>query len=189
MKRPARKYKAEHIGTLPDDVEISIYRQGEWLDLCTGPHLPSTGKLGNAFKLTAGFRRLLARRCQECPAPAHLRAPAGKRKSSSRPTCTMVEEAEKRDHRRLGKRDEPLPSPGRGGRQRSSGTPRAGTLWRTVEALCAPPPGRRADYVEVKTPQLIDRGALGGLGPLGEVPRAHVHCGESTRTGSWRSSL
>ncbi|MEE8445465.1 MAG: TGS domain-containing protein, partial [Alphaproteobacteria bacterium] len=45
------KYKAEHIETLPRDGEISIYRQGGWLDLCIGPHLPSTGKLGTAFKL------------------------------------------------------------------------------------------------------------------------------------------
>ena len=44
-------YKAEHIGTLPEDTEISVYRQGEWLDLCAGPHLPSTAKLGSAFKL------------------------------------------------------------------------------------------------------------------------------------------
>ncbi|MEE8453231.1 MAG: TGS domain-containing protein, partial [Limibaculum sp.] len=45
------KYKAEHIETLPQEAEITIYRQGEWLDLCTGPHLPATGKLGHAFKL------------------------------------------------------------------------------------------------------------------------------------------
>ncbi|MCG8595206.1 MAG: TGS domain-containing protein, partial [Kiloniellales bacterium] len=45
------KYKAEHIATLPAGEEISIYRQGDWLDLCLGPHLPSTGKLGHAFKL------------------------------------------------------------------------------------------------------------------------------------------
>src|SRR3546814_15367849 len=46
------KYKAEHIETLPAGEEISIYRQGDWLDLCIGPHLPSTGKLGHAFQLT-----------------------------------------------------------------------------------------------------------------------------------------
>src|SRR3546814_13809509 len=45
------KYKAEHIETLPQGEEISIYRQGNWLDLCIGPHLPSTGTLGHAFKL------------------------------------------------------------------------------------------------------------------------------------------
>src|SRR5262249_18947528 len=45
------KYKAEWVGEIPDGEEISIYRQGTWLDMCTGPHLPSTGKLGRAFKL------------------------------------------------------------------------------------------------------------------------------------------
>ena len=52
FKEVGEDYKAEHIGTLPADEEISVYRQGAWLDLCTGPHLPSTGKLGKAFKLT-----------------------------------------------------------------------------------------------------------------------------------------
>jgi threonyl-tRNA synthetase len=46
------KYKAEHIESLPADAEITIYRQGDWYDLCLGPHLPSTKKLGHAFKLT-----------------------------------------------------------------------------------------------------------------------------------------
>ena len=45
-------YKAEIIGDLSIDEEISIYKQGEWLDLCRGPHLPSTGRIGKAFKLT-----------------------------------------------------------------------------------------------------------------------------------------
>ncbi|MBF0562494.1 MAG: TGS domain-containing protein [Alphaproteobacteria bacterium] len=45
------KYKAEWIEQMPEGTEISVYRQGEWLDLCLGPHLPSTGKLGKAFKL------------------------------------------------------------------------------------------------------------------------------------------
>src|SRR5262249_44048057 len=45
------KYKAEWVGEIRDGEEISIYRQGTWLDMCTGPHLPSTGKLGKAFKL------------------------------------------------------------------------------------------------------------------------------------------
>ncbi|MEE9545705.1 MAG: TGS domain-containing protein, partial [Rhodospirillales bacterium] len=44
-------YKAEIIRDLPGDEEISVYRQGDFIDLCRGPHLPSTGKLGNAFKL------------------------------------------------------------------------------------------------------------------------------------------
>ncbi|MGH7065621.1 MAG: TGS domain-containing protein, partial [Stellaceae bacterium] len=45
------RYKAEYIGEIPADEEISLYRQGDFVDLCTGPHLPSTGRLGQAFKL------------------------------------------------------------------------------------------------------------------------------------------
>src|SRR3546814_8782224 len=45
-------YKAEIIRDLPESEVISIYRQGEWLDLCRGPHMPSTGHVGKAFKLT-----------------------------------------------------------------------------------------------------------------------------------------
>ncbi len=52
FKDHGENYKAELIEDLPGDEEISVYRQGEWLDLCLGPHLPSTGKVGTAFKLT-----------------------------------------------------------------------------------------------------------------------------------------
>src|SRR5690606_38079551 len=45
------KYKAEIIASIPEDEEIGLYRQGEFIDLCRGPHLPSTGKLGTSFKL------------------------------------------------------------------------------------------------------------------------------------------
>ena len=44
-------YKAEIIEGLPEDEDVKIYRQGDWLDLCRGPHLPSTGRIGKAFKL------------------------------------------------------------------------------------------------------------------------------------------
>ena len=45
-------YKAELIADIPEGEPVSVYRQGDWLDLCRGPHLPSTGKLPKAFKLT-----------------------------------------------------------------------------------------------------------------------------------------
>src|SRR5258708_978358 len=52
FKSIGETYKAEWIGEIPADEEISIYSQGKFTDLCVGPHLPSTGKLGTAFKLT-----------------------------------------------------------------------------------------------------------------------------------------
>src|SRR5258705_10096105 len=48
---PGERYKAEYIGRIPPEEEISLYRQGNFVDLCVGPHLPSTGRLGPAFKL------------------------------------------------------------------------------------------------------------------------------------------
>ena len=52
FKKIGEKYKAEIIEELPKSDDITVYRQGEWVDLCRGPHLPSTGKIGKAFKLT-----------------------------------------------------------------------------------------------------------------------------------------
>src|SRR5260370_12068092 len=52
FKQHGESFKAEWADELPKDEVISVYRQGDWLDMCLGPHLPSTGKLGKAFKLT-----------------------------------------------------------------------------------------------------------------------------------------
>ncbi|HXU59460.1 MAG TPA: TGS domain-containing protein, partial [Verrucomicrobiae bacterium] len=52
FREHGESFKAEWVREIPEDEEISVYRQGNWLDMCTGPHLPSTGKLGKAFKLT-----------------------------------------------------------------------------------------------------------------------------------------
>ena len=52
FKKIGEKYKAEIIEGIPKNEEISIYHHGKWHDLCKGPHLPSTGKIGKAFKLT-----------------------------------------------------------------------------------------------------------------------------------------
>ncbi|MEQ8267948.1 MAG: threonine--tRNA ligase [Parvibaculum sp.] len=94
-------YKAEIIASIPGDEPVSIYRQGNWLDLCRGPHLPSTGKLGKAFKLTklAGAywrgdsrNEMLQRIYGTCWA----------NDNDLKAYLTMVEEAEKRDHRKIG---------------------------------------------------------------------------------------
>ena len=72
MEEKGEPYKVELIRDLPEDAHISFYRQGDFTDLCAGPHLPSTGKV-KAFKLTSMRRRLLARQRKEQDAPAHLR--------------------------------------------------------------------------------------------------------------------
>ncbi|MEQ9170082.1 MAG: threonine--tRNA ligase [Rhodospirillales bacterium] len=148
------KYKAELIQGLPEGEDIGIYRQGEWLDLCRGPHLPSTGRVGHAFKLmkVAGAywrgdhrNEMLQRIYGTCwfnekDLNAYLH---------------MLEEAEKRDHRRLGREMDLFHI-----QEEAPGSafwhPKGWTLYR----LCQNYMRARLDdagYVEVNTPQLVDR--------------------------------
>jgi threonyl-tRNA synthetase len=99
------KYKAEWIAEgIAPDAEISVYRQGDqWLDLCTGPHLPSTGKLGTAFKLTkvsGAYWRGDANNAQL----QRIYGTAFATEQELKDYLTALEEAEKRDHRKLGRR-------------------------------------------------------------------------------------
>lgn len=148
------KYKAEHIETLPADAEISIYRQGDWLDLCTGPHLPSTGRLGHAFKLlrvSGAYWRGDSKNEQL----QRIYGTCWATEKQLKAYLSMLEEAEKRDHRRLGKEMNLFHL-----QEEAVGSvfwhPKGWQLYRTVESYIR----KRleaADYVEVKTPQLIDR--------------------------------
>ena len=148
------KYKAEIIASIPDGQAIGLYRQGAFIDLCRGPHLPSTAKLGKAFKLmkVAGAywrgdsRNEMLQR---------IYGTAWFDENELKAYLTMLEEAEKRDHRRLGREMELFHQ-----QEEAVGAvfwhPKGWTLWRTVEAYVR----RRLEnngYVEVKTPQLLDR--------------------------------
>ena len=102
FKKMGEHYKAEIIEDIPKNEEVSIYHHGKWHDLCKGPHLPSTGKIGKAFKLTkvAGAywrgnskNEMLQRIYGTC---------WGNNKDLEK-YLLRVEEAEKRDHRKLGK--------------------------------------------------------------------------------------
>jgi threonyl-tRNA synthetase len=96
------EYKAEIIASIPADQAITLYRQGEFIDLCRGPHLPSTGKLGKAFKLTrvsgAYWRGDSSKEMLQ-----RVYGTAWSNDKQLRKYLLMLEEAEKRDHRRLGK--------------------------------------------------------------------------------------
>jgi threonyl-tRNA synthetase len=148
------RYKAELIQDLPITETITLYAQGDWIDLCRGPHMRSTGDVGQAFKLTkvAGaywrgdHRNAMLSRIygtawrDQKELDAHLR---------------MLEEAERRDHRRIGKAMDLFHM-----QQEAQGSvfwhPKGWRLYRTVEAYMR----RRLDaggYEEVKTPQLVDR--------------------------------
>src|SRR5215469_16200983 len=95
-------YKAEWIGEIPADEEISIYKQGKFVDLCVGPHLPSTGKLGHAFKVmkVAGAYWRGDAKNQQLQRVYGTAFPEQKQLDGY---LHQLEEAEKRDHRRLGR--------------------------------------------------------------------------------------
>ena len=146
-------FKVELVDAIPADQEIRIYKQGDWFDLCRGPHMTSTGKVGGAFKLmkVAGAywrgdskREMLSRiygtafaRQEELD--AHLR---------------QIEEAEKRDHRKLGREMDLFHF-----QEEAPGSvfwhPKGWTLFQILENYIR----RRqneAGYVEVNSPQLMD---------------------------------
>ena len=147
------RFKVELLDAIPEGEPVTLYDQGGWLDLCRGPHGPSTGRIG-AFKLTkvsGSYWRGDAQGIQlqriygtafasQAELDAHLR---------------MIEEAERRDHRRIGREMDLFHV-----QEEAAGSvfwhPNGHTIWREVEGYIR----RRLakdSYKEVKTPQLIDR--------------------------------
>ncbi len=95
-------YKAEIIESIPAGDPITLYRQGDFIDLCRGPHLPSTGKLGKAFKLTH-VSGAYWRGDSNNEMLQRIYGTAWSNDKQLRKHLLMLEEAEKRDHRRLGR--------------------------------------------------------------------------------------
>ena len=147
-------FKAEHVLTLPDDAEISIYRQGDWLDLCRGPHSPSTGRIGKAFKLmkVAGA---YWRGDSSGPQLQRVYGTAWRDNKELKAYLTRLEEAEKRDHRRLGREMSLFHM-----QEEAMGSvfwhPNGWTVYRAVEDYVRMRQ-KQFGYREVRTPQLIDR--------------------------------
>lgn len=147
------KYKAEIIRDLPPQETITVYSQGEWKDLCRGPHMPSTGKIGTAFKLM----KLAGAYWRGDSSKAMLQriyGTAWRDEKELNAYLTMIEEAEKRDHRKLGKELDLFHF-----QDEAAGSvfwhPKGWTLYRSLENYIR----RRlqkAGYVEVHTPQLYD---------------------------------
>ncbi|MDJ0916460.1 MAG: threonine--tRNA ligase [Woeseiaceae bacterium] len=96
------EYKAEIIEGIPEDQELTLYRQGDFIDLCRGPHLPSTGRLGKAFKLTH-VSGAYWRGDSNNEMLQRVYGTAWSNDKQLRQYLHMLEEAEKRDHRRLGR--------------------------------------------------------------------------------------
>ena len=96
-------YKVQIIeDIIPEGEEVSIYRQGEWFDVCRGPHLPSTGKLGKGFKLMK-LAGAYWRGDSNNEMLQRIYGTAWRDKKELKAYLTRLEEAEKRDHRKLGK--------------------------------------------------------------------------------------
>jgi threonyl-tRNA synthetase len=148
------RFKAELIRDLPEAETITIYRQGEWLDLCRGPHMRGTGDVGGAFKLlkTAGA---YWRGDHRNPMLSRIYGTAWRDRKELDAYLHQLEEAERRDHRRIGKEMDLFHI-----QEEAVGSvfwhPKGWKLYRTVEAYMR----RRleaAGYEEVRTPQLLDR--------------------------------
>jgi threonyl-tRNA synthetase len=95
-------FKVELVDAIPADQQIKIYKQGEWFDLCRGPHMTSTGKIGSAFKLmkvAGAYWRGDARN----PMLTRIYGTAFAKPEELEAYLKQLEEAEKRDHRRLGR--------------------------------------------------------------------------------------
>ncbi len=146
-------YKAEIIGEIPADQAISLYREGDFVDLCRGPHVPSTGKLKHfkLMKVAGAYWRGDARNEQL----QRIYGTAWAKKEELDAYLHMLEEAEKRDHRRLGKsldlfhlQDE---APGM-----VFWHPKGWTLWQQIEQYIRARLSR-AGYDEVRTPMVMDR--------------------------------
>src|SRR6516164_6530725 len=154
FRRIGENYKAEYIAEIPAGEEISLYRQGDFADLCVGPHLPSTGHLGQAFKLM----NVAGAYWRGDPKNAQLQRIYGTAWANQKDLdqyLFQLGEAEKRDHRRLG-RELDLFHLGEEAVGSVFWHPKGWTLFRNIEAYMR----RRLDaagYSEVKGPLLLDR--------------------------------
>ena len=153
FKAMGENYKAEIIGSIPADQEVSLYREGDFEDLCRGPHVPSTGKLKH-FKLmkVAGA---YWRGDSKNEMLQRVYGTAWASKEDLQLYLTRLEEAEKRDHRKLGREldlfhiDEHAPG-------LVFWHPKGWTVWQTVEQYMRQV-YRDSGYQEVKGPQILDK--------------------------------
>ncbi|MCP3906742.1 MAG: threonine--tRNA ligase [Oceanicoccus sp.] len=152
FREMGENYKVQIIEALPENEEVSVYKQGPWMDLCRGPHVPSTGKL-KAFKLmkVAGAywrgdsnNEMLQR----------IYGTAWTNKKELKAYLRRLEEAEKRDHRKLGKKYDLFHM-----QEEAPGMvfwhPKGWNIYKTIEGYMREQQALN-DYQEIKTPQLVD---------------------------------
>jgi threonyl-tRNA synthetase len=147
-------YKAEIIASIPDGEPITLYRQGQFIDLCRGPHLPSTGRLGQAFKLTK-LAGAYWRGDSRNPMLQRIYGTAWANEKQLAAHVERLAEAERRDHRKLGRQMDLFHF-----QEEAVGAafwhPHGWTLFNTLVGYLR----RRqsaAGYREINTPELMDR--------------------------------
>jgi len=148
------EYKAQIVEGIPAGEQVSVYRQGNWKDLCRGPHLPSTKAAGKAFKLTK-LAGAYWRGDHRNPMLQRIYGTAWASEADLEAYIHRLEEAEKRDHRKLGRAMD-LFHMQEEGKGMVFWHEKGLMLWRTIEAYVR----RRMDaagYQEVRTPQVLDR--------------------------------
>src|SRR6266852_879450 len=147
-------FKVELVDAIPEDQELKIYKQGDWFDLCRGPHMTSTGKVGSAFKLmkvAGAYWRGDAKN----PMLTRIYGTAFAKPEQLDAYLKQIEEAEKRDHRKLGRELDLFHF-----QEEAPGSvfwhPKGWTLFQALENYIR----RRqqeSGFVEVNSPQLMDR--------------------------------
>lgn len=153
FKEKGEAFKVELVDAIPAEQTIKIYKQGSWFDLCRGPHMPSTGKIGDAFKLmkvAGAYWRGDAKN----PMLTRIYATAWRTREELDAYIVQLEEAEKRDHRRLGREMDLFHF-----QEEGPGVvfwhPKGWNLFQNLVSYMR----RRlaADYSEVNAPQVLDK--------------------------------
>ena len=153
FKDKGEHYKAEIIEDLPEGEPITVYRQGNWFDLCRGPHLPSTGKVGDAFKLMKVAGAYWRGDSQNAML-TRIYGTCWRDKKELKEYLFKLEEAAKRDHRKLGREMDLFHL-----QEEAQGSvfwhPQGYAIWLELEKYIR---GRLKDngYKEIKTPQILD---------------------------------
>jgi len=154
FKSKGEIFKAEHVATIPTSEPISVYQQGDFTDLCTGPHLTGTGQLGKAFrlsKISGSYWRGDANNAKL----QRIYGTCWANEQQLTDYLLQLEEAEKRDHRRLGRSMDLFHL-----QEEAVGSvfwhPKGWTLYRTLENYVRSQLAQY-NYQEVKTPLLFDK--------------------------------
>ena len=154
FKDKGEYFKVELVDAIPEDQDLKIYKQGEWLDLCRGPHMTSTGQIGKAFKLMK-FAGAYWRGDSTKPQLQRIYGTAFATEDELKAYLHQLEEAEKRDHRKLGREMDLFHF-----QEEAPGSvfwhAKGWTLFQTLIAYMRRQQ-QRAGYMEVNSPDMMEK--------------------------------